>query len=68
MNKKIGRPTTSLKEKTIKFRADEEFQAKLDFCSNQIKLNKSETLRQCLDILYTQLKAQSYKSESYEIN
>lgn len=56
MSSKIGRPTNSLKEKNIKFRADNDFEEKLKFCSTQLNLNRSETLRYCVLTLYRTLK------------
>ena len=56
MNKKLGRPTECVKEKIIKFRADDEFQNKLDYCSERLNLNRSETLRYSITDLYAQLK------------
>jgi len=56
MKQKLGRPTESVKEKTIKFRADNKFKAKLDYCSEKINLNKSETLRYSVTYLYKTLK------------
>ena len=44
-----------MKEKNIKFRADTDFEQKLEYCSTQLNLNRSETIRYCVLSLYKTL-------------
>lgn len=52
----MGRPTDSPKDTTIKFRIDNETKEKLDECSEELKISKSEVLRQGVHELHSRLK------------
>lgn len=54
--KKIGRPTENPKNTTVKFRIDEETEKKLETCSKQLEISKSEVLRQGVHKMYDDLK------------
>lgn len=54
-NKKIGRPTDAPKNKTIKFRIDDETDKKLEYCSKELNESKSEILRKGVCKLYDDL-------------
>lgn len=52
----MGRPTDDPKNKRIKFRISEKDNDKLEYISKKLKLNKSEVLRQGIEIQYNSLK------------
>lgn len=54
-NKKIGRPTNAPKNKTIKFRIDDETDRKLEYCSKELDETKSEILRKGVSKVYDDL-------------
>ncbi|GKX29368.1 hypothetical protein SH1V18_18480 [Vallitalea longa] len=54
-NKKIGRPTNAPKNKTIKFRIDDETNKKLESCSKELNESKSEILRKGVNKVYDDL-------------
>ena len=55
VNKKMGRPTNAPKNKTIKFRIDDETDKKLEHCSNELNISKSEVLRKGVHKIYDDL-------------
>ena len=55
-NKKIGRPTESPKNTTIKFRIDSETLNKLNDCSKKLGVTKSEVLRRGVHRIHEDLK------------
>ncbi|SKC76705.1 CopG family transcriptional regulator [Maledivibacter halophilus] len=57
-NKKIGRPTNAPKNKTIKFRIDDETDKKLRYCSDELNISKSEVLRKGVHKVYDDLDKQ----------
>ena len=54
-NKKMGRPTDAPKNKTIKFRIDDETDKQLERCSKELKISKSEVLRKGVNKVYQDL-------------
>ncbi len=53
--KKIGRPTDAPKNKTIKFRIDEETNRQLEYCSDKLNTSKSQILREGVHKIYGEL-------------
>ncbi|QOR34835.1 CopG family transcriptional regulator [Clostridium sp. 'deep sea'] len=53
--RKRGRPTNSPKNKTIKFRIDEDTEHKLIYCSEELKISKSQILREGVTRIYDDL-------------
>ena len=54
--KKIGRPTDNPKSTLAHFRMSDEDLKKLEFCSEQTGLSKSEIVRKGIDKVYQELK------------
>ena len=53
--RKRGRPTESPKNKTIKFRVDQETESKLTYCSKELKRSKSQILRDGVKKIFDEL-------------
>lgn len=58
---KIGRPTDSIKEKTIKARIDKETEEMLDYCLKHTDMTKSEIIRAGIKNIYETIKGDSLK-------
>ncbi|MER0283507.1 ribbon-helix-helix protein, CopG family [Clostridioides difficile] len=54
--KKMGRPTESVKDTMIRVRADKDTIDKLDECMNLLDSNRSEIIRRGIDKIYDDLK------------
>ena len=54
--KKMGRPTDSPKDTTIKFRSDQETLQKLKECSEMLEISQSEVLRRGIQKIHDGLK------------
>lgn len=54
-SKKMGRPTDSVKDTTIRARMNEETVKKLDKCCEELKATRSEVLRKGIDKIYADL-------------
>ncbi|AXU29350.1 TPA: ribbon-helix-helix protein, CopG family [Clostridioides difficile] len=54
--KKMGRPTESVKDTMIRVRADKDTIDKLDECVNLLDSNRSEIIRKGIDKIYDDLK------------
>ena len=54
--KKMGRPTDSPKDTTIRFRIDENTKTKLNECGKILDVSKSEVLRKGVHRIYDDLK------------
>ena len=54
--KKMGRPTESVKDTMIRVRADKDTIDKLDECVNLLDSNRSEIIRKSIDKIYDDLK------------
>lgn len=54
-NKKLGRPTDNPKNKIIKIRADEATVEKLEQCSKQLNISRSEIVRKGIHDIYMRL-------------
>lgn len=56
LNKKIGRPTDSPKNKLLQIRVDEDTLSKLDECVENLDVNRSEIIRQSIERLHQDIK------------
>ena len=54
--KKMGRPTESLKDTMIRVRVDSELMKKLDKCVEKLNSNRSEVIRNGIEKMYNDLK------------
>ena len=55
--KKMGRPPAEKpKDKTLRIRVDDDTLKKLDECSEELQANKSEIVRQGIDLVHDSLK------------
>ena len=54
-NKKMGRPTDSPKDTTLKIRMDKDSLEKLEFCSTELKISRAEVIRSSIRKTYDDL-------------
>ena len=55
VKKKMGRPTDSVKDSTIRARMNEETVRRLDKCCEVLKTSRSDVLRKGIDKIYEDL-------------
>lgn len=55
-NKKMGRPTDSPKDTTLKIRMDKDSLEKLEFCSEKLSVSRAEVIRSSIRKTYDDLK------------
>lgn len=53
---KMGRPTDNPKEVQMRIRLSKKDSEKLNFCSDSLKINKSDVVRMGIDKIYQELK------------
>lgn len=54
--KKMGRPTESLKDYTLRVRMDKQTVEKLDFIADNLNISRSEVVRNGIDLQYNSIK------------
>lgn len=54
-NKRMGRPTDSPKDTTLKIRMDKDSLEKLEFCSKKLSVSRAEVIRSSIRKTYDDL-------------
>lgn len=61
MKTKMGRPTDNPKSYRESFRLSEEDMNKIDYCINELNLNKTDIIRLGIDEVYKKVKEEKYE-------
>lgn len=56
MSPRTGRPTESPKQHRESFRLSDEDMKKLDFCTKETGMSKTDIIRKGIDLVYNQIK------------